>query len=102
MAGNSPRLCADLKDNSDFVINSEVTHEQLIDTVLFSGHFSFDSPYWSDKNATNLLDGKSGFDGNETKLPTYWNTPFAKICLGMKISQKINFAGGQLSVLANR
>ena len=72
-------------------MNSEVTHDQLIDTVLSQDTFHFDSPYWSDKNVTNLLDGKSGFDGNETKLPSYWNTPFSKICLGMKFSQKINF-----------
>ena len=26
-------------------------------------------------------------DTNETKLPTYWNTPFNKICLGMKVDQ---------------
>ena len=25
---------------------------------------------------------------SETKLPTYWNTPFNKICLGMKIGQQ--------------
>ena len=25
------------------------------------------------------------FDNHETKLPTYWNTPFSRICLGMKI-----------------
>ena len=31
------------------------------------------------------------FDNHETKLPTYWNTPFSKICLGMRIGQKINF-----------
>lgn len=24
-------------------------------------------------------------------LPTYWKTPFTKICLGMKIGQQINF-----------
>ena len=39
----------------------------------------------------NLAGGKSGLDSNETKLPTYWNTPFTKICLGMKIGQQINF-----------
>jgi len=33
----------------------------------------------------------TGFDFQETKLPTYWNTPFSKICLGMKIGQQINF-----------
>ena len=29
-------------------------------------------------------------DTHETKLPTYWNTPFNKICLGMKIGQQFN------------
>ena len=28
---------------------------------------------------------------NETKLPTYWDTSFSKICLAMKIDQQINF-----------
>ena len=27
-------------------------------------------------------------DTHETKLPTYWNTPFNKICLKMKIGQQ--------------
>ncbi|KAL9953806.1 hypothetical protein ACROYT_G041272 [Oculina patagonica] len=39
----------------------------------------------------NLPGGKTGFDNHEPKLPTYWNTPFSKICLGMKIGQQINF-----------
>ena len=39
----------------------------------------------------NLPGGETGFDAQETKLPTYWNTPFSKICLGMKIGQQINF-----------
>lgn len=33
----------------------------------------------------NLVGGETGFDNEETKLPTYWSTPFTKICLGMKI-----------------
>ena len=33
----------------------------------------------------------TGFDTEETKLPTYWNTPFSKICLGMKIGQQLKF-----------
>ena len=33
----------------------------------------------------------TGFDSQETKLPTYWSRPFSKICLGMKIDQQINF-----------
>ena len=33
----------------------------------------------------------TGFDSQETKLPTYWSRSFSKICLGMKIDQQINF-----------
>ena len=33
----------------------------------------------------------TGFDVQETKLPTYWKTSFSKICLGMKIGQQIKF-----------
>ena len=42
-------------------------------------------------NEFNRPGGKTGFDLQETKLPTYWNTPFSKICLGMKIGHQINF-----------
>ena len=41
--------------------------------------------------AYNLAGGKTGFDTQETKLPSYWNTPFSKICLGMKIGKQITF-----------
>ena len=37
------------------------------------------------------MGGETGFDTQETKLPTYWNTPFSKICLGMKTSQQNKF-----------
>ena len=30
-------------------------------------------------------------DNYETKLPTYWNTSFSKICLGMKIGNRKKF-----------
>ena len=49
------------------------------------------SEYWSDKNEYNLFGGKTGFDMQETKLPTYWDTPFSKICLGMRIANQIKF-----------
>ena len=39
----------------------------------------------------NLPGGETGFDQMETKLPTYWNTSFSKICLGMKIGQQLRF-----------
>ena len=47
--------------------------------------------YWSNKIEYNLPGGETGFDSQETKLPTYWNTSFSKICLGMKIDNQINF-----------
>ncbi|XP_020623536.1 uncharacterized skeletal organic matrix protein 5-like isoform X1 [Orbicella faveolata] len=53
--------------------------------------FHYNSRFWSDRNIYNLAGGKTGFDLQETKLPTYWNTPFSKICLGMKIGHQINF-----------
>ncbi|XP_078345952.1 uncharacterized protein LOC144631400 [Oculina patagonica] len=53
--------------------------------------FHYYSDYWSNKTEYNLPGGKTGFDSQETKLPTYWNTSFSKICLGMKIGQKLNF-----------
>ena len=53
--------------------------------------FHYDSLFWNDKNQHNPRGGETGFDTQETKLPTYWNTSFSKICLGMKIGQQINF-----------
>nr|XP_058966223.1 uncharacterized protein LOC131792830 [Pocillopora verrucosa] len=53
--------------------------------------FHYDSAYWSNKNEYNPLAGRTGFDSQETKLPTYWNTSFSKICLGMKVGNVTNF-----------
>ena len=53
--------------------------------------FSFDSTYWSDNKTCNLAGGMTGLDSEETKLPTYWNTPFTKICLGMKVGSDTRF-----------
>ncbi|CAH3160763.1 unnamed protein product, partial [Porites evermanni] len=47
--------------------------------------FHYDNASWSNNKTFNLDGGKTGFDNHETKLPTYWNTSFSKICLGMKI-----------------
>ncbi len=58
---------------------------------FFQSTFYFNSGYWSNQNEYNLPGGETGFDTQETKLPTYWNTSFSKICLGMKIGQQINF-----------
>ena len=53
--------------------------------------FHYDSPYWTDKREYGIPEGETGLDQEETKLPTYWNTPFTKICLGMKIEQETRF-----------
>ena len=44
-----------------------------------------------DKETYEEAAGKNGFDLQETKLPTYWKTPFSKICLGMQIGQQLRF-----------
>lgn len=68
--------------------------------VLFSSWFQktfhYNSHFWSDRNSYNLAGGKTGFDFQETKLPTYWVTPFSKICLGMKIGHQLK------SIVINR
>ena len=53
--------------------------------------FHFNSSLWSNKKTFNLEGGETGFDSQETKMPSYWDTPFSKICLGMKIDQQVNF-----------
>ncbi|PFX25311.1 hypothetical protein AWC38_SpisGene10074 [Stylophora pistillata] len=53
--------------------------------------FHYHATYWSDHEEYNLPGGKTGFDRQETKLPTYWNTSFSKICLGMEIDQQLRF-----------
>ena len=53
--------------------------------------FHYDSILWSNNETFNLVGGETGFDIQETKIPTYWNTSFSKICLGMKIGQQIKF-----------
>ncbi|XP_022804044.1 matrilin-2-like, partial [Stylophora pistillata] len=53
--------------------------------------FHFDSQLWSNMNDFNPQGGETGLDSQETKLPTYWNTSFSKICLGMKIGNLSRF-----------
>ena len=68
---------------------------QFVSDFLFAFYsqstFHRSSGCWRNKTDYNLRGGETGFDTQETKLPTYWNTSFSKICLGMKIGQQINF-----------
>ena len=58
---------------------------------LIQTTFQYDELYWSDYRDYSNPRGKTWFDEQETKLPTYWNTSFFKICLGMKIEQQLRF-----------
>ncbi|XP_073249948.1 uncharacterized protein [Porites lutea] len=53
--------------------------------------FLYYNALWKNKKTFNLDGGKTGFDSQETKLPSYWNTSFSKICLGMNIGHQIKF-----------
>ncbi|XP_044167589.1 uncharacterized skeletal organic matrix protein 5-like [Acropora millepora] len=53
--------------------------------------FHYDSGFWSDRNVYNLAGGKTGFDKQETKLPSYWETHFSKICLGIRSGSTTRF-----------
>ena len=67
-------------------------HKQIKNAILvFQRTFHYDSQFWSNRSAYNFAGGKTGFDSQETKLPTYWNTSFSKICLGMKINHELMF-----------
>ena len=59
--------------------------------ILMQDTFQFSKSYWTDENEYNPSGGETGFDQQETKLPTYWNTSFSKICLGMMSDKKLRF-----------
>ena len=59
--------------------------------LLFQPTFRYDSTFWTDKQSFNDQGGLTGLDHEETKLPTYWSTPFTKICLGMKVGEQNRF-----------
>ena len=61
-------------------------------TIISQNTFRFSSGYWTDKSEYNPSGATTGFDSQETKLQTYWNTPFSKVCLGMKVNGQMKFA----------
>jgi hypothetical protein len=48
--------------------------------------FNYSSPYWTNEETYAVEDGLEGLNKKQTKLASYWNTPFNKICLGMKVN----------------
>ena len=59
--------------------------------------FHYSSSFWSDRQVYNLAGGKTGFDKQETKLPSYWETHFSKLCLGIKNGSTTRFVVIHLS-----
>ena len=53
---------------------------------LLQTEFNYSSPYWTNKETYAVEDGLEGLTEKQTKLASYWNTPFDKICLGMKVN----------------
>ncbi|XP_028412836.1 uncharacterized skeletal organic matrix protein 5-like [Dendronephthya gigantea] len=45
--------------------------------------FIYGSSLWTNKETYAAQDGLEGLTEKESKLASYWNTPFTKICLGM-------------------
>ena len=53
--------------------------------------FDYDSYYWTNKEVFTVDDGLEGLTEKQTKLASYWNTPFNKLCLGMKVNNATNW-----------
>ena len=65
----------------------DATNKVLINKyTLFQNEFNYSSPYWTNKETYAVQDGLEGLTEKQTKLASYWNTPFRKICLGMKVN----------------
>ena len=48
--------------------------------------FKYHSPLWTNNQSYAVEDGLEGLTEKESKLTSYWNTPFKKICLGMTVN----------------
>ena len=59
---------------------------------------------WTNKESYAVEDGLEGLTEKESKLASYWNTPFKKICLGMTVNatrkwMKFDYEASSLSSL---
>ncbi|XP_028396025.1 uncharacterized skeletal organic matrix protein 5-like [Dendronephthya gigantea] len=53
--------------------------------------FNYSSSYWTNKKTFAVEDGLEGLSEKQTKMASYWNTPFTRICLGMKVNDVTNW-----------
>lgn len=59
--------------------------------TIFQETFAYSSPYWGNRKSYSKLHGETGIDYEETKLATYWSTPFSQLCVGMKVDATLRF-----------
>ncbi|PFX13775.1 hypothetical protein AWC38_SpisGene22117 [Stylophora pistillata] len=85
------RLWCELLSSDKYSVPEEFRKNKSSHHFYIVNTFHFNSTYWEDKKKFHLQGGKTGFDSNETKLPTYWSTSFSKICLGMRIAGQLRF-----------
>ena len=52
--------------------------------ISIQSTFRYSSPLWTNKAMFKPENGKTGCDYTETKLATYWSTPFESICVRMR------------------
>ena len=81
----------DTRQNFDSKYPSIRSKFKKLIAPIFQTTFHYNKHYWTNYEGYNIPGGETGFDGQESKLPTYWNTSFSKICLGMKIDQQLKF-----------
>ena len=55
--------------------------------LLEQSTFAYNSSYWTNNETYSVQEGLQGPSENETKLASYWNTPFKKICIGMTVKR---------------
>jgi hypothetical protein len=65
----------------------QIIYRKMSIHLIFAlqNEFNYSSPYWTNKKTYAVEDGLEGLSEKQTKLASYWNTPFNKICLGMKV-----------------
>ncbi|XP_028516423.1 uncharacterized skeletal organic matrix protein 5-like [Exaiptasia diaphana] len=54
-------------------------------------NFRYNSVLWTNKKSYNPIAGQTGFDNNQTKMPSYWAMPFDKLCVGLKVNDTLKW-----------
>ena len=59
--------------------------------LFFQDTFEYSSSYWRNTKVYQPDKGLKGLTKDETKLASYWNTAFTKICVGMSYNGATNW-----------